>query len=145
MPVSVLEGRHVEHVTEFEYVPVVWWKPWTWNRIAASRTTQVPEWTPDDVLILLAAQMAAEGLDANGIPMSEALDPANQYQWIVEGPTVNWATHALSAHQDAYYKKYDRPGAPVNRAGHLWQVRLAEQAGQRREPGEPADGSADDG
>jgi len=145
VPVSVLEGRHVEHVTEFEYVPVVWWQPWTWNRIAASRTTHASEWTPDDVLILLAARSAAEEQGSHGISMDDALKADNQYKFKVTGPTVDWAAHALSTTQDAYYKQYDRPGEPVNRAGHLWQVRLAEEPRDGRDAREPADGPADDG
>ena len=142
MPVSVLEGAERVELTEFEYVPVVWWKPWTWNRVAASRTTRGAEWTQDDVLMLLAAQQKADDRGSHGIEMGVATDADNQFRFKVAGPTVDWAAQALSSRQDAYYKQYDRPGEPVSRAGHLWQVRLGDEADDGQGGGESTTGPA---
>ena len=66
-------------------------------------------------------------MGSHGIPMSVATDPANQFQFVTQLPTTDWAAHTLAADQETYYAKYDtNKERPMNRAGHLWGVRLQE-------------------
>lgn len=82
------------------------------------------EWSRDDVAQMLASIIAERELDPNGFPISEVTDPANRYAF--EGrevPIVNYAEKARRDAEDAYYKKWDRKDNPVNRNGHMWEVK----------------------
>lgn len=60
----------------------------------------------------------------HGIPMSVATDPANQYRFAVDDPTVDYAEKTLTdtreAHEKHYYTDRKRPIPP----GFLWRVHL---------------------
>lgn len=102
-------------VTRFEYDDD--------GRMVRSVAIPEPEWSPDDVAFLVASRLKERELGPHGIPMSEAMDPANQYAF--EGrdkPLVDWAEKARKDKQDAYYKQYDQKDNPVNRNGHIWTV-----------------------
>ena len=79
-----------------------------------------PEFTREDVALLLADLALEQDMGPHGIPMSEATDPANQFAF--EGfalPRVDFAAKAMEDAKAKYYKEW--PDA--NRNGHLWGVR----------------------
>jgi hypothetical protein len=79
--------------------------------------TRTPEFTREDVALLIASKRMQREVGAHGIPMSEAMDPANQFAFKGPGkPQVDWAEKALRDDIDAYYK--GRPD--INRNGHKW-------------------------
>jgi hypothetical protein len=103
------------------YAPVIWWKPWTWNRIV--RTVEASQFTRRDTLLMLALKEVEDIAGPHGIAMDVATDAANEFKFDVPDiPTVDHAARTLSQKQEAYYKRYDTKDAPVNRAGHLWSV-----------------------
>jgi hypothetical protein len=58
----------------------------------------------DDVALLIASRRAANvRRGPHGIPLVEAMDPANQFAFEATGPKKDWALAALKARQDAYY------------------------------------------
>ncbi|MFN4000865.1 hypothetical protein [Microcella sp.] len=61
---------------------------------------------------------------SHGIPLEVATDPENQFGFVTEGPFRDWAATTLADARDAYFKQYDKPGAPVQRAGLMWRVKL---------------------
>lgn len=64
----------------------------------------------------------------HGIPMDIATDPVNQFGFVTDLPTVDFAADTLAAAQKSYYDQYDtNKDRPMNRAGHLWSVRLKKQ------------------
>jgi hypothetical protein len=76
-----------------------------------------PEFTAPDVAYLLASRRAEHEVGPHGIPMSEAMDPANQFMFRgPAAPKVDWAEKALKDAMDAFYKA--NPSA--NRNGHKW-------------------------
>jgi hypothetical protein len=76
-----------------------------------------PEFTAQDRAWLLASRAADAEPMSHGIPLSEAMDPANQFAFKGPGkPQVDWAEKALRDDIDAYYK--GRPD--INRNGHKW-------------------------
>lgn len=82
-----------------------------------------PEWSRDDVAFLVASRLRERELGPHGIPMSEAMDPANEFAFVGQRlPTVDFAEKARKDAQDAYYKQYDKKDNPVNRNGHTWSV-----------------------
>jgi hypothetical protein len=79
--------------------------------------TRTPEFTREDVALLVASRRMQREIGPHGIPMSEAMDPANQFAFKGPGqPKVDWAEKALRDDIDAYYK--GRPD--INRNGHKW-------------------------
>lgn len=94
------------------------------GRMVRSVAVAEPEWSPDDVAFLIASRLAERELGPHGIPMSEALDPANQFAFeSPEGPRVDWAEKTKRDRMDAYYKRHDTKDNPVNRNGHIWTVK----------------------
>lgn len=99
------------------------------DRLIGHVVTREPEFTPEDLALLLAFQRAENApRGPHGHLLSEAMDPAANPS--VEGgfhyeaalPTTDWAEKALKDAQDAYYKKYK----DANRNGHSWAVRRVE-------------------
>lgn len=79
--------------------------------------TRDPEYTPVDLARLLAARRVEQSTPDHGIPMAEAMDPANQYAFEApDMPDVDWAAKVRKDKQDAYYNAW--PDA--NRNGHRW-------------------------
>lgn len=87
------------------------------NLTGVTIVTRDPEFTGADRAWALASYRAEMELGPHGIPMSEAMDPANQF--VFRGPAapkVDWAEKALKDSMDAFYKA--NPNA--NRNGHKW-------------------------
>ena len=79
-----------------------------------------PDFTREDVALLLADQALEADMGPHGIPMSEATDPANQFAF--EGfaaPQTDWAEKARQDAKDRFYEKWK----DANRNGHMWGVR----------------------
>jgi hypothetical protein len=75
---------------------------------------------------MLAHEANLAEVGPHGVPMSEAMDPANAFKFVTTVVT-DFAAETLAADQKAYYDKWDKnPDRPINRAGHLWRVRLKE-------------------
>lgn len=73
---------------------------------------------------MLAHEANLAEIGPHGVPMSEAMDPANAWDFATTIVT-DFAAETLAADQNAYYELHDKdPKKPINRAGHLWSVRL---------------------
>lgn len=96
-------------VTTFEY---------DGDRLVRQVTVREPEWTPDGVGVLLASRHLEHEVNAYGIPLREAMDPANQFAYEAqERPEVDWSEKALKDQIDRFYK--GRP-KDESRNGHRW-------------------------
>ena len=87
------------------------------------RVTRERECGADEVALLQAHLLNRKVL-SHGIPMEIATDPANQFMFEAEGPVMDWAENTLAEAREAYFKTYDKPGMPVQRAGRMWRVKL---------------------
>jgi hypothetical protein len=74
-----------------------------------SVTTREPEFTPDQVTLLLAHEALMADMGSHGQPMSEATSPlANpsdpNRQWVYEGrgPVVDYAAQAIEKKREQY-------------------------------------------
>lgn len=77
-----------------------------------------PEFTREDVALLLADQLIEADTGPHGIPMSEALDPANQ--GLFEGYLrTDYAQKAIDDAKDLTYQQYPNG----SRNGHRWSAR----------------------
>ena len=77
-----------------------------------------PEFTREDVALLLASRRLEQEMGPHGIPMSEALDPANQFAFEApEKPVIDWAEKTARDASDRYYD--GRPKGE-SRNGHKW-------------------------
>lgn len=94
------------------------------EKVVGYETTTEPEFDDRQVALLLAHRQLEAELNSLGIPRSEATNPENQFKYRADGPVFDWAEQALSRAQKAYYDRYDKPGEPVDRTGHLWSVHL---------------------
>jgi hypothetical protein len=84
-------------------------------------TEREPEYTKAERDLAIAYDAFEAELDENGIPLSVATDPANQFNFDVPlKPTTNWAAKKLGDVQDAYTK--DHPEASLH--GLMWGVSL---------------------
>ncbi|MBC8726063.1 hypothetical protein F6X37_32365 [Paraburkholderia sp. 31.1] len=64
-----------------------------------------PRFTPGEVAILLASRRAErEPRGRHGIPLAEALDPANQFAYEPVGPNVDWAQSTINEAEAAFEK-----------------------------------------
>ena len=82
--------------------------------------TRSPEFTAEDVAVMLAARRIAADVGPHGIPMSEAANPVNQFEFEgYEKPRTDFAEKARRDAMDAFYKRY--PDADRN--GHMWGVK----------------------
>lgn len=95
------------------------------DRLVGSVSRQETEFDREQVALLMAHQLLEADRGPHGFPMSVATDPDNQFKFRAsEAPTVDWAAATVHHAQETYYKRYDKPGAPADRAGHLWSVKL---------------------
>ena len=77
-----------------------------------------PEFTPAGVALLLASRRKAAEQFSHGIPLHEAMDPANQFAFEAqERPVIDWADKALKDASDRFYES--RPKGE-SRNGHRW-------------------------
>jgi hypothetical protein len=82
-------------------------------------TVREPEYNDRDRARLFA--LRGEDLiprGSHGLPLSEATDPAYQYEWRVPLPTQDFAKAKLDAEQEAFKKQY--PDADMGSL--LWRV-----------------------
>lgn len=86
-----------------------------------------PEFTPDEVAVLLASRRADNApRGQHGVLLSEAVDPANDPssrkatgRFVVDPPSVDFAALALQRAKDGWKKNYPEDDRPL-----LWPVRL---------------------
>jgi hypothetical protein len=80
-------------------------------------TVREPEYDDAELALLVASRRRQAEMGPHGIPMSEAMDPANQFAFKgQEVPRIDYADKALKDAQDRYYKAHK----DVNRNGHRW-------------------------
>jgi hypothetical protein len=82
-----------------------------------------PEWDPQQVALLLAAQELQADIGPHGHPLAETMSPladpnrrAEGYHYEVPPPAVDYAARAIADAQDAYTQQY--PDANMN--GFMW-------------------------
>lgn len=86
--------------------------------------TREPEFDAGQLALLRAYQQNLASMGPHGVEMDVATDPRNAWKFVSK-VTTDFAAKTLADDQAAYYKKYDiDPEHPINRAGHLWSVRL---------------------
>lgn len=79
---------------------------WDGDRLVRAVTTREPEFSPDDVAALIASRRAEQvKRGPHGIPLAEAMDPANQFAFEAVGPAKDWAMDALHRKQELFYKQ----------------------------------------
>lgn len=107
-------GWEPAEVTTFEYDEA--------GRIVRMITVREPEFTPGETAMLLASrELEFEPKNSLGIPLSESMDPKNQFSFMPpEGPSVDWAEAALGKKQDAFYDAPEWKDKP--RHGHRWRA-----------------------
>lgn len=72
------------------------------------------------VALHIAQARIQSGIGSHGIPMAEAMDPANQFMFRgFPVPQVDWAEKARQDAKDAFY----RSNPEANRNGHMWGVK----------------------
>lgn len=106
-----MRGWEPREFTEYEYEG---------DRLVRSVTYKEPEFSRGDVASAIAEQIRAADIGPHGIPMSEAMNPENQFGFKVsEKPEMDWAAAAIGKAQDAYYagRGKDQP-----RHGHVWRA-----------------------
>lgn len=90
------------------------------DRLVGSVTRRESEWSPRDRAEVIALARLEAEMGPHGIPMSEAMDPANQFAFQVnKRPSMDWAAKALGDAQDAFY---NGEGKDKPRHGHQWRV-----------------------
>jgi hypothetical protein len=90
-----------------------------------SVTVSEPRWLPDDLAVALAARRAArEPRNGQGVPISQATDPALADRWHVPLPKRDNSLAKLRRTQEDRRKRYpdEDPSAL------LWRVQLKDQA-----------------
>lgn len=98
--------------------------------MVGSVTRRETEFDRAQVALLMAHQALESDRGPHGYPMGVATDPANQFKFKAsDAPTVDWAAATVQRAQEQFYKRYDKPGQPADRAGHLWSVKLIEGDG----------------
>lgn len=72
-----------------------------------SVTVSAPRFSPEDKALLLAARRKArEPLNAHGVPIAEATDPANRGKFVIPPPTVDFVAWEMSKAQAEAEKTY---------------------------------------
>lgn len=69
-------------------------------------TVREAEFSREDVAALIASRRAEQvKRGPHGIPLVEAMDPANQFAFEATGPAKDWAMDALHRKQELFYKQ----------------------------------------
>jgi hypothetical protein len=90
------------------------------GRVESVVTLREPEFSPDDVALLLASRLKdARPRGQHGVLLSEATDPGSRGQWEVPAPTTDFAQQALNRAQDEYKKRW---GDRADMSVLLWHV-----------------------
>jgi hypothetical protein len=130
-----LRGKEPAETHTFEYAPD--------GRIASVRVQKEPEWTPDQVSLILAVEAYEEMVGPHGQPMDEALsaesDPSNRsgkriYRAgvptrtpegnLIYAPIMDWAEKARLDAIDAYKQQVGETG---NTNGLVFPVQVIER------------------
>lgn len=88
-------------------------------------TYREPEFDAAEANLMLAFQALEDDMGPYGIPVSEAMDPDNQ--WAFEAPAaprVNWAVKAVDDFRDQFYEA----NKDASRNGHQWYVKRKPQS-----------------
>lgn len=94
-----LSGWEPAEATTYEYDDA--------GRVVASVTIREAEFSPMDVAALLEArrrQRVKRG--PHGYPVTEAMDPENQFAFKAEAPVRDWAMAALHQAEKAWYASH---------------------------------------
>lgn len=76
------------------------------GRVVRSVTLREAEYSPEDVAALVESRRAEHvRRGPHGIPLTEAMDPANQFEFEATGPKRDFALYALHHKQEAYFKE----------------------------------------
>ena len=88
--------------------------------LVGTRVTREPEYSPDQVALLLAHVELRADIGWHGFPLSEATDVANQFAF--EGnefPRTDWVAKAIGDASDRFYEKNPK----TSRNGHQWYAK----------------------
>lgn len=108
-----LSGWEPAEVTTFEY---------DGDRLVRQVTVREPEFTPDEVNLLVASRRVEAGMGSHGVPMAEATDPKYAGKWrINEEPRVDYVSLAIAKNRDTHYTQY--PRAKDDARSHIWYVK----------------------
>jgi len=88
------------------------------GRVSESVSWTESRWTPEEVALLLASRR--RNLGPHGVPMDEAMDPANRGRFVAEAAT-DFAAQAVAAAK----KKYESDYAHQDLSSLMWSARLA--------------------
>ena len=91
------------------------------DRLVGSVTVREPEWTPAEVALFLAdGRVRSVPRNRLGVPLAEAMDPANQFKYQgLDKPEMDWSEKAVEDKKDVFYKA--NPDASRN--GHRWGLK----------------------
>lgn len=113
MSVRRLSGWEPAEVTSFEY---------DGDRLVRQVTVREPEWSPDEVALLIAGRRFEAETGSHGVSMSEATDAAFAGKWrFNEKPKVDYVELARMQAQAAHYKQY--PSAKDEQRAHIWYLK----------------------
>jgi hypothetical protein len=74
------------------------------DKLVRSVTVQEPEWSPDDVALVIASRRDERvKRGPHGYPLEMAMDPENQFAFEPGKPRRDWAMKALQDAQEAYF------------------------------------------
>lgn len=92
------------------------------GRLVRAVTVREPEFNAGEVALLLGSrEVEFEPKNSLGIPLSESMDPKNQFAYVSpDAPVVDWAEAELGRKQDLYYLAPERKDKP--RHGHRWRA-----------------------
>jgi hypothetical protein len=112
-----LQGWEPREFTRHEYVDGV---------LVGSVSEREPEWSRDELDMMLAYERVMADMGPHGHPMSEATDPqanpAAEGGWVYKAnsyPKTDYAARAIDRARDAYYKA----NPDVDRAGDVWYAK----------------------
>ncbi|KRC52127.1 hypothetical protein ASE16_03505 [Leifsonia sp. Root227] len=95
------------------------------DRLMRTITRREPEFRVQDRVQMLAFQSIEEDMGPYGIPVSEAMDPKNQFAYVPSwSPSTNWAVKAVEDRKDSFYEA----NKDSSRNGHVWSVSRADQS-----------------
>lgn len=94
----------------------------TEGQLVRAITVHEPEFSPDESALLLASRaFDDEPKNSLGTPLSESMDPANQFAYVAPtSPVKDWQEAALGRAQDLFYADPAYKDAP--RHGHHWRA-----------------------
>lgn len=96
------------------------------GRLVRAVTVRESEFSPQESALLLASrEIDAEPKNSLGTPLSESMDPANQFAYVPpKAPTIDYQEQSLGRAQDTHYSQFgkDGNGNQLPRHGHHWRA-----------------------